>query len=146
MHYISGRKIVLSASAVLLLLLVPGCEHESTLVTPTTLEPKLSSIQSNIFSTTCAVSGCHLGASAPLGLDLSAGSSFAKLVGVPSGQVPALKRVDPSKPDDSYLIAKIEGNAKMLAGTQRMPFGRAALSAEQINAIRQWISAGAAND
>lgn len=131
------------APAMLLCIVLAGCEHESVTDTPVTLEPKFSSIQSNIFSTSCAVSGCHLGPNAPHGLDLSVGSAYANLVGVASAEAPRLRRVDASKPDSSYLVAKIEGSSLIAPGTGRMPLGRTPLSADQISAIRQWIAAGA---
>jgi hypothetical protein len=130
----------------LIAFLIVGCEHEAVTDAPVTLAPKFSSLQANIFSTNCAVSGCHLGSSAPHGLDLSAGSAYANLVGVASAEVPALKRVAASKPDSSYLVAKIEGSALIAPGTGRMPLGRTPLTAEQIASVRQWIAAGALND
>lgn len=63
------------------------------------------------------------------------------LVNVASNEVPALMRVLPNNPDDSYLVRKVEGGPDIVGG--RMPLGRAPLSAEQIGMIRSWISAGA---
>jgi hypothetical protein len=61
------------------------------------------------------------------------------LVNMPSSQGTLL--VAPTLPDDSYLVHKIEGTQ---AAGQRMPLGRAPLSQAEIDAIRQWISDGAA--
>lgn len=97
------------------------------------------SIQDQIFTPICT--GCHAGASAPLGLRLDAGSSYAMLVGVASAEVPSLLRVTPGDPDASYLVHKVEGRA---AVGQRMPLGGPPLSAQQIATIRQWITDGAA--
>jgi len=108
------------------------------------LEPTLPSIQVNIFTPICAVFGCHTGANAPQGLRLdSATESFNNLVGVPSVGRPDLMlfRVDPGSPDESYLVWKIEGRPGIEGG--RMPLNQAPLSSEQIDAIRQWILAGA---
>lgn len=122
---------------------VTGCEHADPLgggeVTPT-----FSSIQQNIFNTSCALSNCHLGAGAQSQLDLSAGNAYADLVGVSSVEVPGLLRVDPGNADDSYLVRKIEGGPGIVGA--RMPFGRSPLSSEQIQSIRDWIDAGAAED
>lgn len=104
------------------------------------LAPTLSSIQERIFSPICAAA-CHTGASAPLGLALDAGVARANLVGVASVEQPAMLRVRPSQPDSSYLIWKLEGRAGITGG--RMPLGLAPLTAEELNAIRQWIAAGA---
>lgn len=104
----------------------------------TTVLPTLESIQDNVFTPVCTT--CHAGAAAPQGLRLEEGMSLAMLVNVPSVEVPALLRVEPGNPDDSYLIQKIEGTA---AVGERMPLGGAALPAATIAAIRQWITDGA---
>lgn len=106
---------------------------------PPTLEPTLGSIQSNVFTPSCA--SCHAGGQAPEGLLLdSAQSSHTMLVGVDSNQVPSLLRVDPGNPDDSYLIQKLEGTAAI---GNRMPDGAPALAQSTIDVIRQWIVDGA---
>jgi hypothetical protein len=97
------------------------------------------SIQDNVFTPIC--SACHVGANAPQGLRLDAASSYALLVGVPSSESPSLLRIKPGDPDNSYLVQKIEGLAAVGA---RMPFGQAPLPQATINAIRQWVSDGAA--
>ncbi len=103
------------------------------------IEATLASIQDNVFTPICT--NCHAGAAAPNGLRLEEGMSHAMLVNVPSVEVPALLRVEPGNPDDSYLVQKIEGTA---AVGGRMPLGGAPLSQDTIAAIRQWITDGAA--
>ncbi|HEU4624414.1 MAG TPA: hypothetical protein VFS52_06625 [Steroidobacteraceae bacterium] len=102
------------------------------------LTPDLKSIQDNVFTPICTQ--CHQGAAAPLGLRLDAASSYAMLVNAPSVEVPALNRVTPGDPDNSYLIQKLEGRAAV--GGQ-MPLGQPPLPAATIAAIRQWITNGA---
>ena len=105
------------------------------------LGPTLDAIQANVLTPNCAISGCHIGATAPLGLRLDEGNSFALLVSVPSVQVPALFRVAPGDPDVSYLVQKIEGTA---AAGGRMPLnGPPFLAQTTIDVIRQWIADGA---
>ena len=106
-----------------------------------TLQPDFKSIQDNVFTPICTA--CHAGAAAPLGLRLDAASSYALLVNAPSVEVPSLQRVQPSNPDASYLIQKLEGRA---AVGGRMPLNQPALPAETIAVIRQWITNGAANN
>lgn len=118
----------------------PGNNNNNNNNVPLGLEANFNSIQTKLFDTTCAVSGCHLGSSAPHGLQLSAGDSYGLLVGVPSGGVPALNRVEPFDPDNSYLIQKLEGTA---AVGLRMPRGGTPLVQSDIDAIRLWISNGA---
>lgn len=103
-----------------------------------TLQPTFQSIQANVFTPLCT--GCHAGASAPLGLRLNEGSSYALLVNAPSAEVPSLQRVQPGNPDASYLIRKLEGTA---AVGSRMPLNQPPLPAATIAVIRQWIANGA---
>lgn len=132
----SGR--IWFAAAVCVVL--ASCEHADPLDSGE-LEPTLASIQENIFDVSCALSGCHTGSNPPMGLDLTAGQSRSILVGVASREVPAFERVDPGNPDDSYLVMKIEGDARIVG--VRMPLGRTPLSGEQIAVIREWILNGA---
>jgi len=106
------------------------------------LGPTLSSIQAFVFTPICTL--CHTGAAAPLGLALDAGVARQNLVGVTSGEIPALVRVNPGQPDASYIVWKIEGRSGIVGG--RMPLDMQPLSAEQIAAIRGWISDGAENN
>lgn len=96
------------------------------------------SIQQHVFSPICSV--CHAGATAPKGLRLDEGNSYALLVGVPSVEVPSLERVRAGDADNSYLVQKIEGHA---AVGERMPLGGPYLDAATIAVIRQWIADGA---
>lgn len=124
-------------------LLVPaGCERVGP-APASMVELTLASIQSRIFADQCALSGCHQGSVAPLGLDLTPGRAAATLIGVPSAQVAGLARVQPGNPDDSYLLIKLRGDSRMAVGTARMPSGRPPLPAEQLETIRRWIEAGA---
>jgi methionine-rich copper-binding protein CopC len=102
------------------------------------LAADFDSIQANIFTPICSV--CHVGGGAPQGLRLDAASSYNLLVGVPSTEIPAIKRVSPGDPDNSYLIQKLEGHASVGA---RMPFGGPYLSSDTIAFIRDWITNGA---
>ena len=99
------------------------------------------SIQANVFTPIC--SKCHIGASAPEGLQLDAAHSYNLLVGVPSAERPDLLRVNPGNPDASYIVQKIEGASGIVGA--RMPFGETPLPQATIDAIRQWITNGAPN-
>ena len=100
------------------------------------LQPTFASIQANVFTPICTA--CHAGAAAPVGLRLDAGSSYDLLVGVASGEVGSLQRVNPGDPDASYIIQKLEGRA---AVGVRMPYGGPYLDDATIAVIRQWIAA-----
>ena len=111
---------------------------------PGPLEATLSSIQTNIFTPTCALSGCHATDTQQGGLDLSDGNAFASLVNVASVGAPSEVRVVPSDADNSYLIAKLEGAAGIVG--DRMPRGGTGLTTDQISVVRQWIDAGATDN
>ena len=104
--------------------------------------PNFSEIQADLFTTTCATSGCHSGASPDGGLNLEAANSYMNLVGVASSQEPGIQRVVPNDPDNSYLVQKLEGTAA--SGAQMPPSGE--LDAADIATVRQWIIDGALDD
>ena len=97
------------------------------------------SIQDNVFTPIC--SKCHIGASAPEGLQLDAAHSYNLLVGVPSVEQSTLERVKPGDPDHSYMVLKIEGAPGIDGG--QMPLGETPLPQATIAAIRQWVTNGA---
>jgi len=101
----------------------------------------LQSIEDNVFTPIC--SKCHVGASAPEGLQLDAAHAYNALVGVPSVEEPSFLRVDPGNPDSSYMVLKIEGAPGIEGG--QMPLGETPLPQATIDAIRQWITNGAPN-
>ena len=131
-----------------------GCDESlATLAGPTpNLTPTFSSIQRDVFeaadsSGRPACSSCHNpngGAFRSVGLDLSTAGSFDSLVGVSSRQKPALPRVAPGDPNNSYLLHKLEGRTDII-GT-RMPIRGPFLSDGQLAIIRRWIELGARRD
>ncbi len=106
------------------------------------IQPTLESIQNNVLTPMC--SGCHSGPTSgvlPAGMDVSdVSASFNALVNVASLQVPALRRVNPGDPVNSYLIQKLEGTH---AVGDQMPSGGPPLPQNTIDAIRDWIQQGA---
>ena len=123
----------------LLLLVFFACERADEPVIDDT--PKLSVIQAQILDLNCAISGCHVGATPPRGLNLEDGNTFSNIVNVASDAQPAVLRVNPGNPDQSYLYLKIIGDAS-ITGSQ-MPLGRSPLSSEEMELIRDWITEGA---
>ena len=111
--------------------------------TPSTL----TFLQTNVFTPHC--SGCHNGSNPPGGAlpgsqNLTAGNTFANVVNVASIEQPALMRVKPGDPANSYLIQKLEGAAGISGA--RMPFGGPYLDQVTVDQIKSWIAAGAANN
>lgn len=109
--------------------------------TPSTVSSAFGTIQSTVFTPSCAE--CHGSAGASAGLRLDEGSAFAAIVGVASTEVSTLSRIAPGDPDNSYLVQKIEGTA---AVGGRMPLGGPPLPQETIDFIRQWVADGAIPD
>ncbi len=108
---------------------------------PPPLGPTLASIQANIFSPSCALSGCHTGSAPQMGMNLSSGQAYANIVNVASAENASFFRVKPGDSTNSYLYMKITGDAR-ITGVQ-MPKTGGPLSADKIAAIRDWIDAGA---
>ncbi|MCA8988722.1 MAG: DUF1549 domain-containing protein, partial [Planctomycetaceae bacterium] len=87
-----------------------------------------------IFQAHCQ--GCHQPAK-PLGQYIM--TDFQSLL---TAGESAETAIVPGKPDDSYLVSQITP----VDGEAQMPKGKAPLSPEQIELIRQWIAQGATND
>jgi hypothetical protein len=99
-------------------------------------------IQAQIFTPTCAKSGCHDTAAASGGMVLAAGQSYGQIVGHPSQENPALERVQPGNPEASYLLKKVRGDAD-ISGTRMPQDGPPFLTSDQIAGIAGWIRGGA---
>ena len=93
-----------------------------------------------ILTSTCAKSGCHTGASPKAGMDLSAGKAFASLMSKAT-LCGTLKRAEPNKPDESFVVQKLEGKGSCFAG-QKMPL-TGTLPAGGLDSIKKWITEGA---
>lgn len=116
-----------------------GCDHAST----------YDAIQATVFEAKgCAENACH-GDAMRAGLDLRVGASFDALVRQPSTIDASIERVFPGDQGLSLLYQKL---AAATDGTdlgdlgQPMPLSGAPLSADQLEAMRLWIRAGAPSD
>ena len=109
------------------------------------VSPTFSSIRAHVLATaSCAVNGCHatLG-QAGLSFDGDPNVVYQSLVGAPS-HTSTFKRVAPNAPGESFLFLKVSEDVPPTGS--RMPVGSKTLSACEIDAIRDWIAAGAAKD
>lgn len=102
-----------------------------------------SRVQREVFTPSCALSGCHAGPSPILGLSLEAGRSYGNLVGVPAVQSSRL-RVAPGLPEDSFLVSKITADGGIVGN--RMPLGGPALPSDLQHLVIDWVRRGAPND
>lgn len=132
-----------------------ACDEKlSDIAGPTpNLQPTLSSIQREIFSTAdsagrAACAQCHtnIGRNPVVpGFLLIEGQSFNSLVNRASVNKPGAVIVIPGDPDSSYLIQKLEGRSGIVG--LRMPRnGPPFLTEGQVAIIRRWIQLGAKND
>ncbi len=96
-----------------------------------------------LFTTNCALSGCHAGAEPQDGMSLEPGKAYANIVNQPNIEFGNYLIVKPFYPDSSYLYFKITGNP--IAGP-RMPYGKAPLDSSDIQTIKDWIDQGAKNN
>ncbi len=87
--------------------------------------------------------GCHGGDNPQGGLNLLGSSHdvYLRLL-KPSQQQPSLALVQPGRPEQSYLWRKLSGDGSITGS--RMPInplnGNAALQADQLNDIQEWIN------
>jgi hypothetical protein len=134
--------------------LIAACGGEDAGVDPCVHEgaPTLAANVAPLFAAECALSGCHGDRpEADLSLDGAASAVHAETVGVPSTTAPDLARIEPGDPDASFLVRKLERSFDGLSCVDddcgvRMPNGGGALSAECIEMVRAWVTAGARED
>jgi hypothetical protein len=89
---------------------------------------------------------CHIGGAPPAGLSLAGGASHGNLVGVVSSQAPPMNRITANSVPNSYLIHKLndtQGGVPGGEGGQMPADGTAPLPAGDIDAIEDWVNAGA---
>jgi hypothetical protein len=104
--------------------------------------PTMVTVQAQVLTPRCALSGCHVTGSPPFGLDMSSASaSAANLIGVTSGEKPAMQRVVPGDSANSYMYWKLSGNPNI--NGDPMPASGPALSGADLALIAAWIDAGA---
>jgi hypothetical protein len=123
--------------------LLSGCGGDAArdVVSPRAAVTTLD-VQVRVFTPRCALSGCHVGAGAPFGLDLSSSAtSAANLVRVPSAEMPELARVAPGDAPNSYLYRKVSGDPNILGDA--MPLSGAPLGPAELALIETWIEQGA---
>jgi hypothetical protein len=104
----------------------------------------LTWIQAEIFSTSCTSGSCHDATTPQAKLDLTAAHAFTELVNVKSTIYTSWNLVTPGDPSSSMLMVRLGGADGPVVDS--MPKGKAPLCSEQIEAVRRWIAAGAAND
>ena len=114
-------------------------------------EPRFASIYEVVIERRCATPACH-GATRAGGLDMGTlADAHTNLVGVPADGTPFCRgdgrvRAVPGDPEGSLLLQKLGGVPGVEICGQGMPLSGGPIPAQHLEAIRQWIAAGAAND
>lgn len=138
-------KFMSTACAIALALAVGGCGDDGD--DGITVEPvrsELADIQARVFTPTCAgFTACHDANAPAAALDLTDGRSHAALVDRMSTVAPDRILVVPGDPEASFLVDKLRGTLAEGEG-QLMPYGNMPLDDQAIEAIEEWIAAGAA--
>ncbi|HEX6789686.1 MAG TPA: hypothetical protein VF247_00120 [Candidatus Krumholzibacteria bacterium] len=120
--------------------LAAACSHDD----PVAFDPGPTSVPDSvefdqhvqaIFTSRCALSGCHVGSNPDAGLNLKAGVSYGNIVNVPTEVFVPGVRVTPFQPSESVLYLLVESGD--------MPGSGPDLSAVQKEIIRIWIEDGA---
>ena len=94
-----------------------------------------------LFRTRCVA--CHMSGTEPGKMSLAPAKAYKALVGAKSTET-VMMRIQPSSPERSYLLHKLEGTHVKAGGSgMRMPLDGMPLPPEKIALIRRWIAAGA---
>lgn len=114
-------------------------------VVPASAIPQLRRDVQPILTRRCATSGCHVGPDAAMDMDLSnPGRTLYTTIRVPSIEVPALYRITPFDPEQSWLVLEIGGEAyKTLSNPIFGPHVDVRLTTGELAVLRAWIWAGA---
>jgi hypothetical protein len=111
-----------------------------------TVKATLADLQAKVFTPKCAQGGCHNAKDAATAYDLAldtSQTSWQELVGVKAQGQTGWELVVAGQPEKSFLLWTLQKSADIVP---RMPLGGPYLSAQEIDAVRQWIAAGAKPD
>jgi hypothetical protein len=90
-----------------------------------------------IYTSRCAISGCHVLPNPQAGLDLTKGAAYANTVNVPAQHFTGT-RVTPFDPANSILYLLVQDGL--------MPARGSRLTSVQVQIIKKWIDQGALNN
>lgn len=126
-----------------------GSSAPATVTVANTATVTLSQLQAQIFTPICSVCHTGMGTTLPGVQNLTAGNTFTSVVNHPSLEQPALLRIRPNDPANSYLVQKILGSPGISGA--RMPFGcgpvgNPCLDQATIDLVKAWVSQGALNN
>ncbi|MEL7529843.1 MAG: hypothetical protein AAFN10_00970 [Bacteroidota bacterium] len=127
------------------LFIFSACEKTPPQPTYTPPDSSFGLIYSNIFATSCALSGCHVsGEESPL---LAGEDVYQSIVGVLAANGEArqlgLQLIKPADVDSSFMYQKLVYDSTAFPFGAPMPQGGLSLSDNQIAFVKEWIEAGA---
>jgi hypothetical protein len=136
---------------ILLALLTSACAGSDSPTGADGDQTSFTRLQSQVLEPSCAFSACHApGNSSGSNLVLTGSGVHGALVNAQptnaNARADGLRRVVPGKPDSSLLWHKVNGHVASHHARDygaAMPSAGAALSAGQLEYIRQWIASGA---
>jgi hypothetical protein len=145
-----GMRAARLAATMATVLAALGCADFDTPVDPAggapddlVATPSFSANVAPILEKRCSIGGCHSFVTRQASLVLTPDAAYDALVGVPSTLRPAILRVSPSEPGQSWLVTMISANDAARQGVSRMPLATQPLTANQIATIVRWIEQGA---
>ncbi len=124
-----------STTSLLLILLAVGAADAAAQEESAAFAPIGRLLQSR-----CAMSGCHAGPNASMGMRMEATEIYRATVNVHARSDGRYMRVTPGDPDQSLLYLKLLIPQKGHYVGPRMPLGMDALKPEEIEMVRQWIA------
>lgn len=128
-----------------LLILTVACNKTPVEPEYTPPDSSFGLIYSNIFETSCAVSGCHDGieeSPALLGADTYA-NIFSQTPVNGQARDAGLLLIKANDPDSSFLYQKIDFDSTAFKFGSPMPQGGLTITDDQIAFVKEWIEAGA---
>lgn len=114
------------------------------------IKPTFQNVVNTVLKPSCVFGSCHAIPNVAAKLDLTGEKACNALHEKPSCLFPDRMRVVPGKPEESYFFHKLTGEGLDVPPATNcgdtnfiMPWGAAALPAEQIELVREWILDGA---
>ena len=133
-----------SAFGIGIILIGIGCNAEVPYTPP---DSSFGLLYSEVFASSCALSGCHDGKNGSPAPSLKGASTYEQII---SGEVSnslastaGLLLIEPGVPDSSFIYQKVIFDSSSFAFGSSMPAGGLILTADQIKFMRDWIVAGA---
>ena len=102
--------------------------------------PSFERVRDEVLRPSCGFDTCHGSGAGYFTISEDMGAN--ELRNIPANQIPEMMRVVPYDPDQSYLIWKMEPKAGIM-GDAMPPVPNSGPSDEQLQLVRDWISAGA---